>query len=351
MNGLAPYDAIMMVSYGGPNGPDDVLPFMRNATAGTGVPDERLLEVSGHYALFGGISPINARNAELRVALAAELTRRGIDIPIVIGNRNWHPFMADTLVDLADRGATRVLCLLMAAYASYSGCRQYHLNLAAARPNEAMVIDTVAPYAETDGFVSANARAVRHALAEWSVAPNERHRVVFVTHSIPVAVDVASGSGPASERYSAQHQRVAERIVAAVEAAGVTMPTWEIAYCSRSGAPHIPWLTPDLDDRLVELADEGVTAVITVPFGFTSDHMEVIYDLDTQAAATARDVGLRYLRAATVGTDPDFVTMLVDRMVERAAVARGEQAMPDELKKFCAPHCCGSGRPTARPQR
>lgn len=336
---LAPYDAVLVVSYGGPDQPDDVLPFMRNATRGRGIPDERLVEVSGHYMLFGGRSPINERNAELLASLSAELQRRGSRVPLTIGNRNWHPYIAETLRELAAAGARRVLMLTTAAYASYSGCRQYREDVARALEETGLTgtieVDKVGPYAETDGFVTAGVDAVREAVA----ASEPGAKVLFVTHSIPLSMDASSGSTGPEGRYSSQHRRVAERL-----ASEVGVEDWEIAYCSRSGAPHIPWLEPDVNDRTEELAADGVTDVVTVPFGFINDHMEVIYDLDTQARETAERLGLGYRRAATVGVHPAFVGMLADLLVERAAAARGDAAPPPDAHYVCAAGCC-AGRP------
>ncbi len=330
-----PYDAILVVSYGGPRQPDDVLPFMRNATRGRGIPDERLMEVSEHYRMFGGASPINERNAELMDALRAELAGRGVTAPIVIGNRNWTPYVAETVAELEASGAKRVLVLATAAYASYSGCRQYREDLAAAlaETGAALEFTKIGAFAETDGFVAANADAVRSALAVAAGTP----RVLFVTHSIPLAMDAASGPG-GDNTYAAQHRRVAERVAAEV---GLADDAWEIAYCSRSGAPHIPWLEPDVNDRMEELAGEGVSSVVTVPFGFINDHMEVVYDLDTEGRQTAADHGLSYVRAATVGVHPAFVTMLADAI---------EAAEPGEVGGLptCGGDCCGSGHPGPR---
>ena len=326
------YDAICVVSYGGPRRPEDVLPFMRNATRGRGIPDERLVEVSGHYSIFGGVSPINERNDELMDALGAALRDRGIDVPIVIGNRNWTPFLPDTFTELAASGARRVLALATAGYASYSGCRQYREDIAAAltKTGVELQIDKVGSFAETDGFITANVDSLRDALAVAVGSP----RVVFVTHSIPSAMDAASGPG-GDNTYAAQHARVAAAIAARV---GLDDARWEIAYCSRSGAPHIPWLEPDINDCLEELAADGVTSVITVPFGFINDHMEVVYDLDTQASQTAAELGLDYVRAATAGTHPAFIAMLADKIADlRPGEAGG--------RRTCGANCCLSGRP------
>ncbi len=324
-------DALLVVSYGGPRGPEDVLPFMRNATRGRGIPDERLVAVSGHYARFGGVSPINARNDELVAALRAELSRRGVEIPIAVGNRNWTPYLADALAELAAGGARHVRCLPTSAYASYSGCRQYRENLAGA-PVE---LSLVGPYAESDGFVAANADALIAALRSQP-APRQT-RVLFVTHSIPVAMDAASGPGGPEGRYVAQHRRVAARVAERAASALGFVPEWELVYCSRSGAPGVPWLEPDINDHLECLAAAGVSAVVAAPLGFVHDHMEVVYDLDTEAAATASALGIGYVRAATAGVHPAFVAMLADR------------ALAEESRR-CPSGCCGSGRPGAPPR-
>lgn len=332
------HDAILLVSYGGPRGPEDVLPFMRNATRGRGIPDERLVEVSGHYQLFGGESPINARNAELVDALRAELARRGVHVPLAIGNRNWTPYLHETLGDLVAGGARRILCVLTAAYSSYSGCRQYREDLAAAleRLDPAVRgevrLDKIGPYAESDGFVAANVDAVADAVARLGV---EEPRVVFVTHSIPTAMDAASGPG-GPNTYREQHLRVAGRVAAA---SGLADGQWDLVFCSRSGAPHIPWLEPDVNDHLGELAAEGVSGVVAAPIGFINDHMEVVFDLDTQARETAAGLGLPYVRAATAGVHPAFVAALAD------AVTSGPR--PGELGGLTTCHatCCLSGRP------
>lgn len=328
-----PFDAVLVLSYGGPRQPEDVLPFMRNATRGRGIPDERLLEVSEHYLMFGGASPINERNDELLDALRAELSRRGVDVPVVIGNRNWDPYVTDALAQLAAGGARRVVVLATSAYASYSSCRQYREDLAAALADTGLEFDLVkvGPFAETDGFVTANADAVRDALAELPGA-----RVLFVSHSIPTAMDAASGPG-GDNTYSAQHRRVAQAVASEV---GLADDAWEMAWCSRSGAPHIPWLEPDVNDRLAELAADGVSSVVTVPYGFVNDHMEVVYDLDTEARATASGLGLGYVRAATVGVHPAFIGMLADALTDPQPGRVGGRAT-------CHATCCLLGRPGA----
>ena len=338
---LHPYDAVLLVSYGGPNGPADVLPFLRNATAGRGIPDARLAEVGAHYALFGGVSPINARNAELAQALADELGRRGAAVPVVVGNRNWHPFLAESLARLDAAGAARVAVVLTSAYASYSGCRQYREDLAAAldETGAGVRLEKIGPYAESAGFVRANADALADALRRLPGA-----RVLCVTHSIPVAMDAESGPGGLAGQYHAQHLRVADAVArSAGEAVGAPVE-WELVFCSRSGPPQVPWLTPDVNERLESLAAEGVRAVVVAPIGFINDHLEVVYDLDTQAAATASGLGIEVVRAATAGTHPAFVGALADALLERASVARGERPAPLQAG-HCSATCCRPGRP------
>lgn len=345
---LHPYTAVLVASYGGPNQPDDVLPFMRNATAGRGVPDERLVEVSQHYMMFGGKSPINERNDELLEALRAELARRGIEVPVVIGNRNWHPYHSETVPALVADGHEQVLGLATSAYHSYSSCRQYaeDLERAVEHVDGALRIDKIGAFAETDGFVEANADAVVAALAE--LRTQEFHgdtRVLFVTHSIPTTMNDASGDGSPGATYDQQHLRVAERVATRVRELTGEEITWELTYCSRSGSPHTPWLEPDVNDRLEELRTEAVGGVVASPIGFITDHMEVVYDLDTEAAETAGELDLAFVRAATVGTHPAFIGMLVDHLEDRAAVARGEADAATTATYLEARPCCHP-RPT-----
>lgn len=333
---LHPYDAVLVCSYGGPRKMDDVLPFMRNATNGRGVPDARLIEVSGHYKGFAGVSPINARNLEIVEALRRELAGRGSVIPVAIGNRNWTPFFRDTLTDLYQQGVRRVLALFTSAYVCYSGCRQYRedLALALAQIEEqgmtGMVIDKARAYSTTQGFIDANVDAVVKGFAAEAdkgceLGGDKAPTLVFVTHSIPTAM--FDGSGPVDKSrpdYEQQHLAVCEKVVSEVESRLGHSISWELAYCSRSGPPHIPWLEPDVNDTLERLAGEGQTSVVCHPIGFINDHMEVVYDLDTEAKETADEQGLSYTRAATVGADSRFVSSLADVLCERAAQARGE---------------------------
>ncbi|MGN6302389.1 MAG: ferrochelatase [Angustibacter sp.] len=345
---LAPYDAVLLLSFGGPEQPDDVMPFLRNVTRGRGIPDERLAEVAEHYHHFGGRSPINDQNRALLDALRAELRARDLDLPVLWGNRNWAPFVTDTLRDAHEQGLRRVVTITTSAYSSYSSCRQYREDLAGALITLAdegreLAVDKIRQYFNHPGFVEPNVRAALDALQQ---VPSGSH-LVFVTHSIPDAMDDASGpGGDLSPAYSAQHRDVAGVIADAVgRELGRAVP-WELVYCSRSGPPTQPWLEPDVGDHLRALHAAGVPGAAVCPIGFVSDHLEVKYDLDTEAREVADEIGLPFARAATVGTDPQFVGALVDLLVERAAQARGEDPQRPVLgarppvRSTCPVGCC-----------
>ncbi|WP_432048813.1 ferrochelatase [Streptomyces asiaticus] len=329
-----PYDALLLLSFGGPEGPDDVVPFLENVTRGRGIPRERLKEVGRHYFLFGGVSPINAQNRELLHALRKDFTEHGLDLPVYWGNRNWAPYLTDTLREMATDGHRRILVLATSAYASYSGCRQYRENLAdalAALESEGLPlprVDKLRHYFNHPGFVRPMVDTTLAALAELPEDRRAGAHLAFTTHSIPTAA--ADTSGPVEAHtedgeggaYVAQHLDVARLIADAVrEETGVERP-WRLVYQSRSGAPHIPWLEPDICDHLEELHGEGAPAVVMVPIGFVSDHMEVKYDLDTEATAKAAELGLPVSRASTVGADPRFAACVRELVLERAATER-----------------------------
>ena len=323
----APYDALLLCSVGGPNRLEDVMPFLRNVTAGKGIPDERLEEVAHHYELFDGCSPINGQNLALQAALSAELTRRGIELPVIWGNRNWHPYTVDTLRDATAFGARRILVLVTSAYASYSGSRQYREHLAAALDElqvDGLELDMLRPFFNDPGFIAANTDEIARA-AEGLEGGSEGAHIVYVTHSIPDTMELASGAtGPS---YAEQHEDVratidgllAERFGRPVEST--------LAYCSRSGDPRTPWLEPDINDHLEALKQAGVTKIVIAPIGFVSDHVEVAFDLDMEAMETASELGFSAARAGTSGTHPAFVAGLVDLILERAARERGEDAI------------------------
>ena len=321
----APYDALLLCSFGGPNGPDDVMPFLRNVTRGRGSPEDRLAEVAQHYDHFGGRSPINEQNLALVAALRAELDRRGLALPVIWGNRNWPPYSVDALRDAAAFGVRRILVLVTSAYASYSGSRQYREHLAAALAElgsigDRLQLDVIRPFFNDPGFVHGNLEAVLEAAA--ALDGSDRIHLAFVTHSIPETMQRASAAtGPG---YAQQHEDVRD-VITAVVVSQVSAPvTSSLSYCSRSGDPRTPWLEPDIADRLAELAAAGERSVIIAPIGFISDHLEVAFDLDVEAMEAAEQLGIRVVRAGTVGTRPAFVRGLVDLVLERAARERGE---------------------------
>jgi protoporphyrin/coproporphyrin ferrochelatase len=333
-----PYDALLLVSFGGPERPEDVVPFLQNVTRGRGIPKERLEEVGQHYFLFGGRSPINDLNRSFIAAVEEDFRGAGLDLPVYWGNRNWAPYLSDALAAMRDDGVERALCLFTSAYSSYSGCRQYRENLAdaVAQVGEgAPRLDRVRHYFNHPGFVEPMVDATLAALAELPAATRNDARILYVTHSIPLAMNAASGAGGSSHQtgsdqaggaYVAQHESVAVEIGERVRQQTGHRFVSELVFCSRSGAPNVPWLEPDVGERIVELAKEGVPGVAVVPIGFTSDHMEVVYDLDTEAKAAAEDVGMAFARAATAGLDPRFVAMVRDLVLERCAVERARPA-------------------------
>ena len=345
-----PYDALLLVSFGGPEAPEDVVPFLENVTRGRGIPRERLEVVGEHYFHFGGRSPINDQNRAFLAALRADFAAAGLDLPVYWGNRNWDPYLADTLAEMRDDGVTRAACFLTSAYSSYSGCRQYRENLAEATAavEGAPRLDRLRAYFHHPGFVDAAIDATLSALESLPEPVRPDARLVFVTHSIPESMN--DGSGPGGGQYVAQHRDVLDQVVRAVaERTGRTHES-DLVYCSRSGDPRTPWLEPDVNDHLRALADKRETAVVLVPIGFVSDHMEVVWDLDTEALATAEEVGLTAVRAATAGLDPRFVAAVRDLVLERAAAERGEEpsrAHVGELSPLpdvCVAGCCPNPR-------
>lgn len=328
---VEPIDALLLVSFGGPERPEDVVPFLENVTAGRGIPRSRLEQVGEHYFLFGGRSPINDLNRDLIGAIQKDFADHGIDIPVYWGNRNWDPFLRDACRQMVDDGVRRAAYLVTSAYSSYSGCRQYRENLSDATAGLDIELSRLRLYFNHPGFVTPFVEATSEALAS---APADTH-VVFVTHSIPADMDAASG-GPGVQAYRRQHEEVARLV-----AEGAEVASSSLAYCSRSGSPHQPWLEPDINDHLRELASGGVTSVAVVPIGFVSDHMEVVFDLDTEAAQTAAELDLSFVRVATPGAHPAFVAMVRDLLLERAAIDRGESPVCAVVgRRGPNPHVC-----------
>jgi ferrochelatase len=358
---LEPYDGILLLSFGGPEKPEDVMPFLRIVTAGRGIPDERLTTVAEHYQAFGGRSPINDQNRLLLAALRSELDRRELRTPVLWGNRNFTPFLVDTLREAHEAGMRRLVTIVTSAYTSYSSCRQYREDLAVAVATLAeegrdIEVDKVRPYFNHPGFSRANARQVTEAVRGLKECRDDEVRLVFVTHSIPEAMDDTSGPGDGEgNAYRREHLALAAAVTEEVNATLGRDLDHELVYCSRSGPASQPWLEPDVNDELRSLASSGVTTVVVAPIGFVSDHMEVRFDLDTEAAQTAADVGLEMIRVPTVGTDPEFVSGLVDLVLERAAQTRGSSAVVspgwpgrEVSPPVCRPGCCPNLR-TAKP--
>lgn len=332
------YDAFLLLSFGGPEGPDDVVPFLRNVTRGRGIPDERLAEVAEHYQRFGGVSPINGQCRALLTAVGEEFARRGVTLPLYWGNRNWHPLLPDTVRRMRDAGVRRALAFVTSAYGSYSACRQYLDDIDRARAEVgpgAPVIDKIRHFHDHPGFVEPHADAVRAALSRLPPGRREGARLVFTAHSVPESMAATSGPYPGGGRYQAQLAETAHLVAERVGRA-----EWDLVWQSRSGPSRVPWLAPDINDHLAALAGRGVAAVVVSPIGFVSDHLEVVWDLDTEAAATAGDLGLDFVRAATPGTDPRFVAMVADLVAERTAGVAPRALGHLPRWDYCAAGCC-----------
>jgi ferrochelatase len=329
------FDALLVLSFGGPEGEDDVIPFLRNVTRGRDVPEARLAAVAARYERFGGVSPINEANRALIAAIGQDLAAHGIALPTYWGNRNWHPFLTDTVQRMADDGVRRALVLVTSATGGYSSCRQYLDDIDAARAavgTDAPELVKLRHFFDHPGYVDAHASGVRDALAALPDELREDARLVFTAHSIPLSMNEASG--PGGGLYRAQQDETARLVEAAVRGRG----EYDLVWQSRSGPPHVPWLEPDINSHLRSLAAAGSRAVVIAPTGFVSDHMEVVWDLDIEAAQTAADVGLTMTRAATAGTHPSFIAAIRDLVDERLSGTAPVQST-------CGPGCCGGGRP------
>jgi ferrochelatase len=340
----ADFDALLLLSFGGPEGPQDVRPFLENVTRGRGVPPERLDEVAQHYLHFGGVSPINRLNRELIVRIEAELAAAAIELQVYFGNRNWHPLVADTVATMAADGVGSALVFATSAYGGYSACRQYHEDIAAARAavgGGAPRLVKLRQYFDHPLFVRANADAVRAALESPALA-GRRPRLVFTAHSVPVSADEVAGPPAGGGHLYSRQVAEAARLVAADVGAEECDVVWQ----SRSGPPSRPWLEPDIVDHLDALHADGVDAVVVSPVGFVSDHLEVLWDLDDAARARAEKHGMAFARAATAGSDPRFARLVVELVREQT-----EGAAPRALSSIpaagagvngepCAPGCC-----------
>ncbi len=326
------YDAFVLLSFGGPEHPDDVMPFLRNVTRGRGVPDERLAEVAEHYYHFGGVSPINRQCRDLLAAI-------DVGLPKYWGNRNWAPMLADTVAQMRDDGVTSALGFATSAYGGYSSCRQYWEDIDAARAKVgpgAPEITKLRQFHDHPGFVQPHAEAVRTALGRLDPARRATTRLVFTAHSIPVSM--AETAGPHGGRYTDQLTETA----GLVHAAAAPDLAWDLVWQSRSGPPQVPWLEPDVNDHLVALEQQGITDVVVSPIGFVSDHLEVIWDLDNEANETAAKLGLGFARAGTPGTDPRFVAMVRELVLERTSGHPRERLGTLPIWDVCPANCCAA---------
>ena len=331
------YQAILLVSFGGPEGPDDVMPFLRNVLRGRNVPEARMLEVAEHYNHFGGVSPINGQNRELIAALEAELKQNEIDLPVYFGNRNWNPMLEDTLREMKQDGVKNALAFFTSAFSCYSGCRQYRENIFNAQQaigEGAPEVDKIRMCYNHPLFIEANSDNVKSAIAQIPAAELSQTRLLFTAHSIPMGMAAAC-------KYQTQLTETSRLI-----AESVGMENWELVFQSRSGPPTQPWLEPDVCDHIESLSESEVRNVIILPVGFLSDHMEVMFDLDTEAKEACDEKGFKLFRVPTVGVHPKFVTMIreliEERGLEKEKVAVGQYPANHDV---CPKDCCGSGRP------
>ncbi|MBB5916287.1 ferrochelatase [Nocardia transvalensis] len=335
------YEALLVLSFGGPERPEDVMPFLENVTRGRGVPRERLEEVAQHYLHFGGVSPINALNRDIIAAVEAEFARRGVELPVYFGNRNWHPMVEETVERMRADGIGAALVFPTSAWGGYSGCRQYDEDIARARAAAgagAPELVKLRQFFDHPLLVDAFADAIRAAVREIPADRRDRARLVFTAHSIPVAADAAAGPpADGGELYSRQVAEAA-RLCAAATGFG----DYDVVWQSRSGPPQVPWLDPDIVDHLEALSAKGIDAVVVCPVGFVSDHLEVVWDLDNEAREKAADLGMAFARAATPGTDPRFAELVAELVAEHLS-----DTAPRRLGEVPGYGCTTNGAPCA----
>jgi ferrochelatase len=338
------YDAFLLVSFGGPEGPHEVMPFLENVLRGRNVPRERMLEVAEHYQHFGGVSPINAQNRALLAAIDAELKASGLTLPVYWGNRNWHPLLPDTLSQMKRDGVKRAIALFTSAFSSYSGCRQYRENIAAAQQvvgEGAPQVDKLRVFYNHPGFIEPMVERTRAALDQLPAERRANATLLFTAHSIPLGM---ARTCAYEKQLNEASRLVAERIGS---------NPWRLVYQSRSGPPSQPWLEPDVCDAIEELAGQGVTDLVVVPIGFISDHMEVLFDLDSEARDKAAELGVNFVRAGAVGVHPRFVQMVRELIVERMSdeperLALGQFGPSHDV---CPVDCCKYEPQRPAPQR
>lgn len=333
-NSAHDYDAVLYLSFGGPETDEDVLPFLEKVTHGRDVPYERLEEVAQHYYRAGGKSPINEQNRQVVEALDRLLADEGPDLPVYWGNRNWHPLIEDVMAQMTVDGVRRAIAFCTSGFSSYSACRQYHQDIDRARRavgEGAPAVDKLRHFYNHPGFIEPQAEAVRAALSTIDERQLEATQLVFTAHSIPLAM---SGSSSYVDQLQESCRLVAERCFATVG--------WELVYQSRSGSPSVPWLQPDVTDHLEDVAALGMRNVVIVPIGFVSDHLEVKYDLDIEAAERAEELGLGFVRAGTVGAHPSYVRMIRDLIIERIEGREQRPYLGDQgpSHDICDADCC-----------
>ena len=332
---LGPIDSVLLVSFGGPEGPEDVLPFLENVTRGRNVPPERLAAVAEQYALFDGVSPINQQNRDLIVALEQNLNEAGIDLPVYWGNRNWHPLVSDSVATMVGAGHRHALAIVTSAFGSFSGCRQYRndLDRAAAIADDEISFTKARLYWNHPGFLGAFADRIGDALSQLDADQRGDARLVFTAHSIP---ETWVATSPYVDQLQAAADYLARKVAPKL--------AWDLVYQSRSGSPRDPWLGPDIVEHLRDLAATGGKTVVVVPLGFVSDHMEVKFDLDVQAREAAEALGLTMVRAATPGTHPAFVSALHDLVEEQTASTQILAAVGETWPNPCPAGCCDLSR-------
>lgn len=333
-----PYQAVLVVSFGGPEGRDDVMPFLENVLRGRNVPRERMLEVAEHYYHFDGVSPINGQLREMIAAMEKDFAANDLDMPIYWGNRNWHPMLPDTIRQMKEDGIQRALTFMTSGFSCYSGCRQYRENV----DDACIAVGDGAPefgklrvFYNHPGFIGPLTEKVSEALAQLPAEQRKSAHIVYTAHSIPMGM--AKGS-----RYEMQLKE-ASRLVS--ERVGSN--PWSLVYQSRSGPPTQPWLEPDVCDYIRDLHSQGDTHIVIAPIGFLSDHMEVLFDLDTEAKELCDELGIAMVRAATVGTHPKFISMIRELVIERLDESVHKMALGDHGPghDVCPEDCCPSGRP------
>lgn len=334
-------DAVLLLSFGGPEGPDDVRPFLEKVTRGRGVPPERLDEVATHYLHFGGVSPINGLNRDMIAAIKAELAGRGSELPVYFGNRNWHPMVTDTLAEMTEAGVTRALVFPTSAYGGYSACRQYDEDIVRARAavgDNAPELVKIRQFFDHPLFIAAVADAVRAAFAALPAEVRDDAQLVFTAHSVPTSADNAAGPPADGGRLYSRQIAEAARLVAAE----LGKADYDLVWQSRSGPPQVPWLEPDIVEHVRAVHKTGAPAVVVSPIGFVSDHLEVVWDLDNEARECAEELGMSFARAATPGTDPRFAQLVVELIGEHT-----DDAPVRKCSDFQALGCTVNGAPCA----